>query len=276
MLYFKATASDAAFEPALTRALAARWPERQPRVLAIDAARAWMLMEDAGAPLREIVLAERDPARWEALLADYARFQIATSPYVAEYIALGCPDRRLERLPEQYAALVADVGTLLVGAPGGLSEDAWRRARAFVPEVEALCAETAGYGLPAAKQHDDLGPGNVLLGPHGTYVFFDWSDASVAHPLLSLFIPLRWCRYLLDFESHTLDRLRDAYLEPWTVFAPKGRLLQAQALAHRLGKLSRALTWQGFVTTAEPGARWEYAASAPYFLRIFLNDDEGD
>jgi hypothetical protein len=275
-LYFKATAGAAASEPAVTALLAELVPAHSPRVLAIDAERVWMLMEDAGAWLRDVMLAERDPARWEALLPQFAQLQMATMPAAERLVELGCPDRRLERLPEEYARLVADADALLVGPPDGLSEEELARARAMVPEVRALCAELASLGLAAAIQHDDLGAGNVLLGPRGEYVFFDWSDCSVAHPLLSIFIPLRWARYLLDFDEAALDRLRDAYLEPWTEYAPMRRLREALPLACRFAKLSRALTWHGFVPGMEPDARWEYAGSVPYFLRMFLNDDEGD
>jgi hypothetical protein len=275
-LYFKATAGAAAFEPAVTALLAELVPAHSPRVLAIDTRRVWMLMEDAGASLRDVMLAERDPARWEALLPQLALLQMATIPAAERLVAAGCPDRRLERLPDEYARLVADADALLVGPPDGLNEDELARARAMVPEVRALGAELASLGIPAAIQHDDLGASNVLLNPRGEYVFFDWSDASVAHPLLSIFIPLRWSRYLLGFGEVALDRMRDAYLEPWTAYAPMERLREAVPLACRFAKLSRALTWHDFVPGMEPDARWEYEGSAPYFLRMFLNDDEGD
>jgi hypothetical protein len=275
-LYFKTTDGSAAFEPAVTAALAELDREHSPRVLAIDAERVWMLMEDAGASLRHIMLAERDPARWEALLPAFARLQMATIPAAERLVALGAPDRRLDRLPREYASLIADPETLLAPQPGGLTEAELARARELLPELEAICAELASYGIPSAIQHDDLGPGNVLLGQHGGYVFFDWSDCSVAHPFLSIYIPLRWSRYLLEFDGPSLNRLRDAYLAPWTAYAPMERLLAAFPLACRLAKLSRALTWRGFVAGMEPDARWEYADSAPYFLRMFLNDDEGD
>jgi hypothetical protein len=46
--WFKACAPVQAFEPRLTAALAGRWPERLPEVLAYDEERAWLLLGDAG------------------------------------------------------------------------------------------------------------------------------------------------------------------------------------------------------------------------------------
>lgn len=275
-LYFKATAPAAAFEPSVTAALAERVPEHSPRVLAIDDDRAWMLMADGGTALRERLDSAQRRARWEHSLTEFARFQIATSGAVARLIALGCPDLRLERVPEQYARLVADEAALMVGRPGGLTAEELARARAMEGEVEAICAELARLGLPATIQHDDLGPGNLLLDAAGNTIFFDWSDSSVAHPLLSCYIPLRWSRYLLAYDQPALDRLRDAYLEPWTAYATRPDLLAAFPLACRLAKLSRALTWHRFVSGMEPEARWEFEDAVPYFLRMFLDDDEGD
>src|SRR5262249_14812724 len=105
MVYFKATAACAGFEPAVTALLAELAPER-----------AWMLMADAGVSIREEVRTARgDPNRWEEILPQLARLQMAAAPAAERLVAVGCPDRRLESLPAQYATLVADPDMLLVG-----------------------------------------------------------------------------------------------------------------------------------------------------------------
>ncbi len=157
-----------------------------------------------------------------------------------------------------------------------VGEKDWKRAQAFLPEVEALCAELAECGLPAGLHHDDFGPGNALLSPGGDYIFFDWSDCAVTMPLCSLFIPLRWARYVLDYDDAALGRMRSAYLEPWRALVSSEQLERALPLALRLAKLQRALTWRTWVRATGPDRAWEYADSAPYFLRMFLNDDEGE
>src|SRR6266567_2254976 len=52
--WFKACAQVQAFEPRLTAGLYARWPDRVTQVLAIDEARGWMLLGDAGIAVREL------------------------------------------------------------------------------------------------------------------------------------------------------------------------------------------------------------------------------
>jgi hypothetical protein len=245
-------------------------------VVALDAARGWLLTAHGGQVVRDLVHGEDGIVHWERLLAQFAWFQIESAGEADRQIALGVPDRRLAPIPRLYQEIVADRETLLVGRPGGLSEEDWKRAQALLPEVGALCAELADCGLPAGLHHDDLGPGNALLGPDGNYIFFDWSDCAITMPLCSLFIPLRWARYVLDYDDAALERMRAAYLGPWRALVSGEKLERALPLALRLAKLQRALTWRTWVRATGPERAWEYADSAPYFLRMFLNDDEGE
>src|SRR5439155_24386355 len=52
-LYLKQCAPVQAFEVPLTVALAARWPDRVPEVVAAEVERAWLLLRDGGTRLRE-------------------------------------------------------------------------------------------------------------------------------------------------------------------------------------------------------------------------------
>jgi hypothetical protein len=274
-LYLKAAEPSFAFEAPLTQALARRWPAHLPPVVAIDTARGWLLTAHGGQVLRDLVRGADGLTQWERLLAQFAQTQIESAGEVDRLIALGVPDRRLARTPQLYQEIVADREALLVGRPGGLSEEDWERAQSLRPAVEALCAELTDCGLPAGLHHDDFGPGNALLSPSGDYIFFDWSDCAVTMPLCSLFIPLRWARYVLDYDDAALGRMREAYLGPWRAVVSGERLERALPLALRLAKLQRALTWRAWVRATGPERAWEYADSAPYFLRMFLNDDEG-
>jgi hypothetical protein len=275
-LYFKAVEPSFAFEAPLSEALARRWPAHLPPVVALDAARGWLLTAHGGRVVRDLVRGEDGAAHWERLLAQFAQMQIESAGAVDQLIAVGVPDRRLARIPQLYTEMVADREALLVGRPGGLSEEDWTRAQALLPAVKALCAELVECGLPAGLHHDDFGPGNALLGPDGNYIFFDWSDCAVTAPLCSLFIPLRWARYVLDFDAAALGRMREAYLEPWRAVVSGEQLERALSLALRLAKLQRALTWRTWMRATGPERAWEYTDSAPYFLRMFLNDDEGE
>jgi hypothetical protein len=83
-------------------------------------------------------------------------------------------------------------------------------------------------------------------------IYFDWSDSSLAHPFFS-------AANFLEFDDipHTLlpisdlrTRLRDAYLEPWTIYEPIERLAAAFTLAQQVAPVHHALTYHLLVLPA--------------------------
>jgi hypothetical protein len=269
--FFKATAPALGHEPALTRALAGWRPDCMPQVLAVEPARGWMLMADGGQTLRSVLKATGDLSHWRRVLPLYAELQIEMAARVPELLALGAFDRRLSVLPSLYAGLLADTVALRIGRADGLSEDEYRRLTALTPKYAALCGELAAYGVPHTLQHDDFHDGNIFVNDRG-YVFFDWAESCVAHPFFTLVVTLRniaWTNKLAD-DASELAALRDAYLEPWTRYAPHAELLAALRLALRVGTVSRALTWHRALSGLPADVREPHAEAVPGWLQEFL------
>jgi hypothetical protein len=272
-LYFKASSSTFGFEPALTRTLAELLPDAVPAVLALDEGLGWMLQADGGASRRAAIFERKRWDEIEAYLPAFAALQIAAVSHVDALLAAGCLDWRVGRLLALFDALVADEALLRPGHEGAVLEDEYTQLRRLEPEVRGMCAELATYGVPETLHNDDFYPGNVLVAPDGTYRFFDWAESAITHPFCSMMITLRWARLVIGCDDAALDRLRDAYLAPWTRFAPLPALREAFAVAHRLGYLTRALTYYQLLSGLEPRLRPEYAGVVPYWLRLFLHPD---
>src|SRR5258708_15889653 len=83
--------------------LYARGPDRVSEVLAIDEARRWLLLGDAG-----IAVGERGnpPEAWLEALPSYAELQKGERPYALDHVGHGVPDLRMAALPAGYAALL--------------------------------------------------------------------------------------------------------------------------------------------------------------------------
>ncbi len=263
ILWFKANAAIHVFEAALTARLAAELPDRVVEVLAVDAARGWMLMRDAGTRLRELDESLGQVSHWERILPLYAELQQALAGSAEELIGLGVPDHRLRRLPGLLDEVLADEPVLLLGSEDGLSVAELERLRAGRPELEALCSELAAFGIPETIQHDDLHDGQVFV-RDGRYRVLDWGDSCVSHPFHTMVVTLRAFAYKhgLDPAARELVRLRDAYLEPFG-----SGLDEAFVLAYRTGTLARAFAWYRYVAAAPD---LEYTDSIPYGLRMFL------
>jgi len=54
VIWFKECAPGQGFEPSLSAGLSARWPDRVAEVVAHDEDHGWLLMPDAGQPVREV------------------------------------------------------------------------------------------------------------------------------------------------------------------------------------------------------------------------------
>jgi hypothetical protein len=69
--------------------------------------------------------------------------------------------------------------------------------------------------------------------------------------------------------------LRDAYLEPWTIFAPRSRLIELFELAYPLGMLCRALSWDRLLAEVPVQDRGEFDHFVPAWLEMASETLEG-
>ena len=219
--WFKACAPVQAFEPALTARLASRWDDRLGEVLAHDDERAWLLLADAGEPIG----VDARPEAWLAVLPRHAELQRDEAAHSAEHLSQGLPDRRIERFPALYEAMLARRLPLRPSESTQLTR--------FAPAFAKLCAALAAESVGESIQHDDLHGSNVYLGG-GTARILDWGDACLSHPFFTPFVTFLHLKERAGIASgdRWFDRLRDAYLEPW---GRPSELRRAFDLAQRLG-----------------------------------------
>jgi hypothetical protein len=238
-LYLKVMARPLAREATLLPILAELDPAHLPALLATDARDGWVLMRDMeGQPLGNDVPVEQ----WEGIARAYGQLQIDSVPLVDRRLALRCLDLRPERLAAEIDWLFSHVPVLLRGLNEQLS-------RPIVVDVVALQAraaafkkiatELAGYGLPMALEHGDFHPLNVRVTKSGC-IFYDWSHACVSLPFSGLGDLLFDDDWFPD-QPEFPDRVRDAYLQPWTAYAPMARLQASFNLAQRLRTLYAAI-----------------------------------
>ena len=251
-VWCKGMVAPVAHEPVAISILARAAPDRMPRLLAADGRRRLMLTADGGARLRDLEAPRRNPKRWMEMLRAYARLQRAAEGAADELVEAGVPDRRLALLTGQVADLVEEL------RPAAADE--------LVPRLAAACAELAALGIPETIDHGDLHDAQVFADPGGDR-FFDWGDASVAHPFLSLTVALRVMASTVGVadESRTVDTAIDAYLERWSSLAPLADLRRGATLGRALGGASRALTWHA-IAVAAPATQRQFPDAAAKWL----------
>ncbi|MDQ6858625.1 MAG: aminoglycoside phosphotransferase family protein, partial [Chloroflexota bacterium] len=108
----------------------------------------------------------------------------------------------------------------------------------------------AGFGIGPTLDHDDLHDHNVLVDEGGRATIVDWGDASLTHPFLTLAVTLRFAAEAAGHptDAPEIQRLRDAYLEPWTTLVPARALRRAADIGSALGILTGGLTWYEVIT----------------------------
>src|SRR3954447_12866939 len=155
-VYFKAVPLLFISEPAITRSLAARYPDHIPSPLAIAEREdeSWMLLRDFGGHELE----EGTVDQWAEVLGFLGRIQRESAGSINELLTLRCADRRLEILASQVDPLLDDAGAMST-----LEAAQVEQMRALGPRLKAMCEELGGYAIPATLVHGDFHSGNIIV-----------------------------------------------------------------------------------------------------------------
>jgi hypothetical protein len=251
-LFLKQEAPLQAFEVPLTLALAARWPDRVPEVVAADVDRAWLLLRDGGVRIA-------DSGAFDVFahaLRLYGELQVGEVPHADELLGLGLPDVRLH--------VIADAYEPFFERDHGLTQEEVAALLALAPRYRELCDELAAMGLPATIQHDDLHQWNVFA--RGDRVgIYDWGDSSVAFPLWS------WLKPFLAVTDEGIDPepMRVAYLSAWAEVASEADLRRGLELAIPTGRFAYAFQVRRQYDLTQAHA--EYQTYLPMRLRELLS-----
>ncbi len=270
-VWFKANRAQTVYEPALANVLARHAADVVLTPIATDLDRGWSLLPDGGPILRSF----SDDAvlgHWERVLPAYADLQQQLTVRVGELTAGGVPNERPERLPELFSELLDKTEVLFVEEPDGLSPEEFAQLRRFRPALAARCDILAASGIAPTIDHGDLHDGNIFV-QDDRYAIFDWGDASVTHPFASLLVTMSalGARYQVASDAPVLQRLRDAYLEPWTGQFSRAELVELAAHAVSVAPVNRARSWERALSAIPPAERGEYREAVPGWLRELID-----
>jgi len=287
-VWFKANGIGTRHEPELLSALTSLVPDLVPEVLAIDPARAWSLTRDAGPTWRSAIAVSDHWPLWEHLLQRYAAAQLSIAADRTTLQATGIPERSPATLPGQAAELVAEL--TLLGADGEVGDESDRGGlsvadshalTARLPAYGQWCRELDGGAIPWTIQHDDLHSNNIcraepagdrVTGPSAGSRIIDWGDASIGHPFGTMLSTLRSIAHHggCEVDDPRVERVRDAYLEPFTTYASRSELIVLVDVARRVSALTRALSWRAALIESPASVHREYEFPVRGWLRELM------
>ena len=259
-VYLKASVD--ALESAVTSHLSRTFPNLVPEGLAVHKTYGWLLTRGGG----ERLSGAADVKVWSDALVKLARFQGSS----VNLQSLGGAVHRFDTLAERAEAFLRDKITL---SDWGLRDEQIDALAELPPRIKQAHEQVSALGLPKGPAHGDAQPMNALFNEKGSVRWFDWSEASVAHP----FTDVGWClAWIMNPARETLPVCRedgDAPARLWRGYLQALNVPDAEGLmgdAVVLAMTHRALVYHAKYATLEgtvPGWRPRYV---PYYLRLLL------
>ena len=260
-VWFKATGEPNRHELPVTRTLARLFPGHVPEVLGVHSPwNGWLSREVSGSALDQFA----EISAWEKAARTLAELEIASIGKSDELFENGCQDFRLARLSEQIHPFLDAMSECMAAQKNQPPAILTRSELAFLREalIEA-CSALAQLDFPDTLGHLDFNPGNILLTPESC-VFLDWSEASVANPLITFAYLCEHSRRHLGEATRAVEKITAAYLAPWQRLFSPGDLLRGMALSSLVAVLAYAIR----ASTARASQARENPALAGYLRSL--------
>jgi hypothetical protein len=241
-VYLKSANQAAFFESHLTAYLSKNFPNTTVELLAANHKSNWIVMKKLPGVLLRTTKSRK---AYELMIRNYTILQRQVMPNVNEVLSLGVIDRRLPILWKE----IDDNLELLCAT--GLDEEDTFKILSIKSELLSMCEEMVGV-FPDTLEHGDLHSGNVFI-EDNSFRFFDWGDASITHPFLSIRVFWNSLFELLEEDRdenwmRKISEFRPAYLDRWKDYAPISILKRQLLLAEQVGCVYRALSWLLYIT----------------------------
>jgi len=271
-LYCKSVAPFMKAELALTAQLFQSHPDLVPEPVAMNSSQGWLLVDDAGPTMRTVLGDPPRPEPWFRILADYARMQIDWMEHSIPLRSLGLPDRTMQRLPELVKPLIDQAITIDV------EDEKDRLTAEHLPQLQALLDEWPAFAdslypgdLSDTLNHGDLHDGNIAwFEEHGR--IFDWGDASVSHPFMSMRTVLATLerRFGLKDGDAGLYPYIQAYLAPWKAQLPDVDIDDLFERSRKAWPLVSLLSWHHALQNRDDARSKTYDYAIPALFREFM------
>lgn len=242
-LWFKAVGEPNQREFPITQALAKRFPDYVPKIIAVRPEwNGWLAREAEGISLGET----GEPALWARAAAGLAELEIASIGHEKEILSAGAHDLSFARLSGLVLPFSETAATLMDQQsnipPAVLTRAELARMRQVVREsLDAL----RDLGVPDTLGHLDLNPANILVSPKAC-IFLDWAEAFVGQPFLSLQYLAEHLRRAAGGNAAMEREIVEAYTAAWRRVLSPDAISQALAVAPLLAVFAYAAASPGW------------------------------
>ena len=224
-VWFKAVGPPNLRELPITTELAALFPSRVPKLIALKSDwNAWLAEEATGRPLCDC-----EQASWELAVQSLSSLQIDSQASTSRLLGAGARDLRICKLKMLVDPFLRTMGELFAEE----SDVSQRKLRENDIEILGARIEFAlemleRLDMPDCLGHLDPNPGNFIVASDSCRIL-DWAEAYVGHPFLT-FEYIRQYHLRMDRDPRCQADLCTAYYSKWICGFDSRALLSATRL----------------------------------------------
>lgn len=278
VVWLKMAGAGTRFEVGVYDVLRRLAPEHSLLPLALDVDRSWVILPDGGELLADLIDEDAAGPLLESVFPQYAELQLALAGSVDDLLRAGVADMRPAAMPTRFDELAERVSAYLDRRGTADEHSTYHRALALRDAYRGWCADLGERPGGATLDHNDLHQWNVFYERERDGVararFYDWGDSVVAHPFSSMLVGLGALRRVYGWspDDRRIDRIRDAYLEPFNALGTRAELVETLELAVRVGHVARGLVWDRAVAPMGAAAPETFQTAPMECLANLLSD----
>lgn len=238
-VYLKKVPADLFIEPKVMHFLQSDFNDAVPSIIDLNNDEHCFLMDDRGIQLHEYFKAQFDTEILIDAIKRYTTIQIASLNRIDDFLALGVPDWRLEKLPTLYSELL-DRENILI--EDGLSGDEINLLRKLGTKFKDICDSLSQYQIINSFGHADFHPKNILVNTATKKTtIIDLGEVVITHPFFSLNNCLHMAKENFSLADSQYNQILEACLEPWLRLESRANLDAILALIQQCWSIHAVL-----------------------------------
>ncbi|MDE5413307.1 phosphotransferase [Alkalihalobacterium chitinilyticum] len=235
--YFKAVPNIFSHEPSISLFLFQNHPSDVPEIINIEVEKKWYVMKAIRGPL---LGRTKKMEYWKQSILRLADIQKHSALHRNELEKLKCPIRPIPNILQDYL----DGSLQQLANKNEISSETYNKLITSAPIILEKSRSLISTKVPLSLDHGDFFGGNIIV-QNGKPIIYDWSDCSLSHPFLSIVVFLEEVEHL--FSQKISLTLLDEYLNKWTVFNSKEKLVQEFELVKLIAPAYYLTVYQTFI-----------------------------
>lgn len=218
-VFLKKTPPKLALESKVIKMLDEEFHANVPLIIADNLALNCFLMLDAGIPLHDYFKQEFIADILIRVVQKYIALQINAAGKVDNFLDMGVPDWRLEKLPLLYQELISHENLLI---DDGLTQDELAKLNKLKPKLASICDQLSHFKIKDTFGHADFHDKNILCNVDTMETtLIDLGEVVITHPFFSIHNCLHRAKQNFSLSDKQYQQLQDECFKPWLIVESK-------------------------------------------------------